>query len=159
MLPETMNQKRLTFQLSRRDLYDIIRITAAQRPFRRVALPALAGFVFLGHAIDGNYGKGLVWAVTVGALYWGVSQFMFWLNVYGVGNETLLAPQEMELQDDLMVVTSEHSREEFLKPDTLDVKTTDEHLVITTITGKLVFLKRSFEDPEDFQTLKDWLKG
>jgi hypothetical protein len=41
----------------------------------------------------------------------------------------------------------------------LDVKTTDEHLVITTITGKLVFLKRSFEDPEDFQTLKDWLKG
>ena len=149
----------LQFALSRKDLYDIIRITAGQRPFRRVAMPALAGFVFLGHAIDGNYDKGLVWAVVVGALYWGISHFMFWLNVYGAGNETLLAPQEIKLLDDSMIVTSEHSREEFLKPDTSDVRATDENLVITTITGKLVFLKRSFEDPEDFQTLTSWLKG
>jgi len=149
----------LQFALSRKDLYDIIRITAGQRPFRRVAMPALAGFVFLGHAIDGNYDKGLVWAVVVGALYWGISHFMFWLNVYGAGNETLLAPQEIKLLDDSMIVTSEYSKEEFLKPDTLDVHATDENLVITTSTGKLVFLERSFEEPEDFRILKDWLKG
>jgi hypothetical protein len=154
-----MNESRLKFQLTRRDLYDIIRITAAQRPFRRVAMPALAGFVFLGHAIDGNYDKGLVWAVLMGALYWGISHFMFWINVYGAGNETLLAPQEIELQDDQIVVTSEHSTEKFLKPDAVDVRLTDEHLVISTSTGKLVFLERSFDDPEDFQTLKNWLKN
>jgi hypothetical protein len=154
-----MNESRLKFQLTRRDLYDIIRITAAQRPFRRVAMPALAGFVFLGHAIDGNYDKGLVWAVLMGALYWGVSHFMFWINVYGAGNETLLAPQEIELQDDQIVVTSEHSTEKFLKPDAVDVRFTDEHLVISTSTGKLVFLERSFDDVEDFQTLKNWLKS
>ena len=152
-----MSQKRITFQLSRRDLYEIIRITASQRPFRRVAMPALAGFVFLGHAIDGNYDKGLVWAVLMGALYWSISHIMFWLNVYGAGNVSLLAPQEIELQDDQMVVTSEHSTERFLKPDPIDVKTADEHLVITTSTGKLVFLERSFEAPGDFQILKSWL--
>ncbi|MDF1525183.1 MAG: hypothetical protein P1S59_02770 [bacterium] len=149
--------KRLKFQHSRRDLYDIIRITASQRPFRRVAMPALAGFVFLGHAIDGNYDKGLVWAVLMGALYWSISHIMFWINVFGAGNVTLLAPQEIELQDDLMVVTSEHSTEKFLKPDTADVKVTNEHLVITTSTGKLVFLERSFEIPGDFEILKAWL--
>jgi hypothetical protein len=31
--------------------------------------------------------------------------------------------------------------------------------VISTSTGKLVFLERSFDDPEDFQTLKNWLKN
>jgi hypothetical protein len=129
-----MNESRLKFQLTRRDLYDIIRITASQRPFRRVAMPALAGFVFLGHAIDGNYDKGLIWAVVVGALYWSISHFMFWLNVYGAGNQTLLAPQEI-----------------------MDVKATDDYFVITTSTGKLVFLERSFEDPKDFQILKSWL--
>jgi len=149
----------LQFALSRKDLYDIIRITAGQRPFRRVAMPALAGFVFLGHAIDGNYDKGIVWAVIVGFLYWGISNLMFWLNVYGAGNETLLAPQKIELQDDQMVVTSEYSTEKFLKPDASDVRVSDEHLVITTSTGKLVFLERSFEEPEDFRILKDWLKG
>ena len=154
-----MQEKRLNFQHSRKDLYDIIRITAAQRPFRRVAMPGLAGFVFLGHAIDGNYDKGIVWAVLMGGLYWGISHGMFWLNVYGAGNESLLAPQEIELQDDQMVVTSEHSTEKFLKPDTMDVKATDEHVVITTSTGKLVFLERSFDVAEDFQTLKNWLKS
>ncbi|MDT8367544.1 MAG: hypothetical protein RRA15_13870, partial [bacterium] len=64
---------------------------------------------------------------------------------------------EIELQDDLMVVTSEHSTEKFLKPDTADVKVTNEHLVITTSTGKLVFLERSFEIPGDFEILKAWL--
>ena len=154
-----MSQKRLIFQLSRKDLYEIIRITAAQRPFRRVAMPGLAGFVFLGHAIDGNYDKGIVWAVLMGGLYWGISHGMFWLNVYGAANESLLAPQEIELQDDQMVVTSEHSTEKFLKPDTSDVKISDEHVVITTSTGKLVFLERSFDDPGDFRILKEWLKG
>ena len=152
-----MSQKRLTFQHSRKDLYDIIRITAGQRPFRRVAMPALAGFVFLGHAIDGNYDKGIVWAVIVGFLYWGISHLMFWLNVYGAGNETLLAPQKIELQDDQMVVTSEYSTEKFLKPDASDVRVSDEHLVITTSTGKLVFLERSFEEPGDYNILRNWL--
>jgi len=154
-----MQEKRLNFQLSRKDLYDIIRITASQRPFRRVAMPALAGFVFLGHAIDGNYDKGIVWAVLMGGLYWSISHIMYWINVYGAGNQTLLAPQEIELQDDQMVVTSEYTTEKFLKPDASDVRVADEHAVITTSTGKLVFLERSFEDVEDFQTLKNWLKS
>jgi len=154
-----MQEKRLNFQHSRRDLYEIIRITASQRPFRRVAMPALAGFVFLGHAIDGNYDKGIVWAMIVGFLYWGISHFMFWINVYGAGNETLLAPQEIELQDDQMVVTSEYSTEKFLKPEALDVHVTDEHVVISTSTGKLVFLEGSFDDAEDYKILKNWLKS
>ena len=154
-----MHTKKLTFQHSRRDLYDIIRITAAQRPFRRVAIPALAGFVFLGHAIDGNYDKAILWAVIVGLLYWGISHGMFWLNIYGAGNETLMAPQEIELQDDQMVVTSEYSTEKFLKPDTSDVKTTDDYVVITTSTGKLVFLERAFGNVEDYQILRNWLKS
>ena len=147
----------LRFALSRRDLYEIIRITAAQRPFRRVAMPALAIFVFLGHAVDGNYGKGAIWAVAVAALYWGISQFMYLINVYGASNETLLASQVIELQDDSMVVTSEHSREEFLKPEPSDVKVHTDYLVITTTTGKLVFLKKSFDDPGSFMVLKNWL--
>ena len=72
-------------------------------------MPGLAGFVFLGHAIDGNYDKGIAWAIIVGFLYWSISYIMFWLNVYGAGNETLLAPQEVELTEDMMVVTREHS--------------------------------------------------
>jgi hypothetical protein len=82
---------------------------------------------------------------------------MYWLHVYGAGNETLMAPQEIELLGDMMVVTSEHSEEKFLKPDPLDVKIDDEHVVISTSTGKLVFLERSFEVPGDYQILKDWL--
>jgi hypothetical protein len=84
---------------------------------------------------------------------------MFWLHVYGTSNETLLAPQEIELTEDVMVVTSEHSTEKFLKPDPSDVKTGDDHLIITTITGKLVFMESSFENAEDYLILKNWLKG
>ena len=149
---------RIRFQLSRKDLFEIIRITASQRPLRRVAMPGLAFFVFLGHAIDGNYDKGIAWAIIVGFLYWSVSYVMFWLNVYGAGNESLLAPQEIHLLDDMMVVTSEHSTEKFLKPDPLDVKVMDEYVVITTSTGKLVFLERCFDEPESYRILKDWLK-
>ncbi|UCF89552.1 MAG: hypothetical protein JSV70_04795 [bacterium] len=152
-----MNRTRLTFQLTRRDLYDIFRITAAQRPFRRVAMPGLALFVFLGHALDGNYDKGIVWAVIVGGLYWGVSQIMYLLHVYGAANESLLSPQQIVLSDELMAVTSEYSREEFLKPDPSDVHVAQEYLVIATSTGRLVFLKRSFHDPQDYEELKNWL--
>ena len=148
---------KLKFQLSRKDLFEIIRISASQRPLRRVAMPGLAAFVFLGHAIDGNYDKGIAWAIIVGFLYWSVSYIMFWLNVYGAGNESLLAPQEIELLDDMMVVTSEHSTEKFLKPDLPDVKISSEHLVITTSTGKLVFLEGSFDGPGDFEALRSWL--
>ena len=154
-----MHAKRLNFQLSRRDLYDIIRITASQRPFRRMALPALAGFVFLGHAVDGNYGKGVLWAVIVAALYWGVSHLMFLLNVYGAANESLLAAQEIELLDDQLVVTSEHSTETFAKPEPSEVKVAGSHLIVTTGMGKLVFLERSFDDQQDYQILRNWLKG
>jgi len=152
-----MQEKKLKFQVSRRDLYAIIRISAARRPFRRVALPALAVFVFLGHAMDGNYGKGLVWAVVVAALYWGVSHLMYGVNVYGAGNDSLLVPQEIQLRDDQMVVTSEHSTEAFPRPDASDVKIKGSHLVITTGTGELVFLERSFGTPGDYAALKSWL--
>jgi len=84
---------------------------------------------------------------------------MFLLNVYGAGNDSLLVPQEIELQDDQLVVTSEHSTEKFLRPDPSEVKTTGKYVVITTTTGKLVFLERSFDVPEDFQILKNWLKS
>lgn len=154
-----MSEKRLTFQYSRKDLYDVFSITAAQRPFRRVAMPALAGFVFLGHAIDGNYDKAIIWAVIVAFLYWSISHGMYWLHVYGAANETLMAPQELELLDDMMVVTSEYSTEKFLKPDPLDVHVDDEHVVVSTSTGKLVFLEGSFEKAEDYLSLKGWLKS
>ncbi len=154
---QIMNEIKLDFQLSRRDLYRIIRIIAGERPFRKVAMPGLAGLVFLGHALDGNYGKGLVWAVLVAFLYWGVSQVMFLLHVYGAGNATLLVPQILELHDDKMVVTSEHSREEFMKPETSDVRVFGHHVVMTTNSGKLVFLERSFDAPGDYQKLKNWL--
>ena len=152
-----MNEPKLTFQLTRRDLYRIIRIIAGQRPFRKVAMPGLAGLVFLGHALDGNYGKGLVWAVLVALLYWGVSQIMFLLHVYGASNQTLLVPQEIALSEDRMVVTSEHSREELMKPEAADVRVFGHHVVITTSSGKLVFLERSFDAPGDYQKLKSWL--
>ena len=73
--------------------------------------------------------------------------------------ERFLHPQEMELVDDMMVVTSEHSEEKFLKPDPLDVKVEDEHVVISTSTGKLVFLERAFDNAEDYRTLKSWLQS
>jgi hypothetical protein len=152
-----LNNTVLKFQLSRRDLYGIVRINAARRVFRKVAVPLLSGFVFLGHSLDGEYLEGLVWAVGVAVLYWGASNIMYILNVYGAANETLLVPQEITLHEDRMVVNSEHSTEDFARPDPADVKAGDRHLVITMDSGSLVFLKRSFKTPGDFQVLKDWM--
>ncbi len=148
----------LEFKLSRWDLYQIVRLTASSRPFRKVAGPALVGFVFLGHAFDGNYLKGTVWAVAVGALFWGVSNIMFLLHIYGGGNDTLLVPQVLTLYDDRMVVESEHSREEFERPNPGHVKAHGRHLVVDREEGeRLIFLRSSFENPEDFENLKEWI--
>jgi hypothetical protein len=149
----------LKFRLSKKDLYDIVRVNASRRPFRKVAAPALAGLVLLGHSLDGNYVKGVVWAAAVAALYWGVSHSMYLLHVYGSPNESLLVPQEITLSEDRMVVTSEHSNEEFPRPDPAEVTAGDKHLVVDKGNNRLVFLKSSFEGPEDFQVLKDWLKN
>ena len=146
------------FQLSRWDLFRIVRLTASARPFRRVAGPALAVFVLLGHAADGNYLKGLAWALVVAVLFWGVSNIMFLLHVYGGGNETLMVSQGISLYEDRMVVESEHSREEFARPLPEDVKVKKEHLVMTREDGgQLIFLHSSFPDPTDFETLRNWL--
>jgi hypothetical protein len=149
----------LKFQLSKKDLYNIVRVNASTRPFRKIAAPALAGFVFLGHSIDGQYLRGLVWAVAVVALYWGVSQLMFLLHVYGAANETFLVPQEIALHPDRMVVSSEHSTEEFPRPKPSDVKAAEKHLLIATDRTNLVFVKRSFGRPEDYGVLTAWLRG
>jgi len=149
----------LRFQLSRKDLYRIVRINASRRPLRKVAVPALAGLVFLGHALDGKYVDGLLWGAGVAALYWGLSNLMYILNVYASGNESFFVPQEITLHDDRMVVTSENSTEEFHRPDPGDVKTAENHLAIAMGRNSLVFLKRSFESPEDYQILKEWLKN
>ena len=74
-------------------------------------------------------------------------------------NESLLVPQEITLSEDRMVVTSEHSTEEFPRPDPAEVTAGDKHLVVDRGKNRLVFLKSSFEGPEDFQVLKDWLKN
>lgn len=156
MMPD---QPPLHFTLSRRDLYEIVRITGSRRTFRRIAIPALAIFIFLGHAMDGNYVKGVLWAVGVAVLYWGISQVMFLIHVYGASNETLLVPQEILLQDDKMVVTSEHSQEIFDRPAPGNVDATEDRLVVRMDGSFLVFLKRSFSNPGDFLILRNWLKG
>ena len=149
----------LSFQLSRKDLYSIVRVNAGRRVFRKVAAPALAGFVFLGHSIDGNYLKGFVWAVAIGILFWGLSQAMFLLHVYGAVNETLLVPQSIRLQEERMLVVSEHSTEEFDRPDPSDVTITEKYLAVAMGNTSLVFMKRSFANPEDFGELRKWLEG
>lgn len=149
---------RIKFQLSRKDLYAIVRLKAAQRTFRRVAVPALAGFVFLGHSMDGRYVEGLLWAAGVAVAYWGVSNLMYILHVYGAANESLLVPQEIDLHEDRLVITSEHSREEFTRPYPSEVKAAEKYVVIGTGKSSLVFLKRSFKKPEDYETLMNWLK-
>jgi len=149
----------LHFALSRRDLYEIVRIIGARRSFRKIAMPALAVFVFLGHAMDGNYGKGVLWAAGVVILYWGISQFMYLIHVYGTSNETLLVPQEILLKEDGMVVTSEHGQEIFDRPSVKDVDASQSRVVIRMDGNFLVFLKKSFNDPEDFLILKNWLKA
>jgi hypothetical protein len=152
------NNTGLEFQLSKKDLFGIVRISAARRPLRKVAVPVLAGLVFLGHSLDGDYLEGLLWAVGVAVLYWGLSNLMYILNVYGAANDSFLAPQQIILQEDQMVVTSEHSAEEFARPDPSEVKTAEKYLVIGAGKSSLVFLKRSFKKPEDYETLKNWLK-
>ncbi len=149
----------LSFQLDRKGLYETLRISAGRRVFRKVAPPVLAGFVFLGYSLDGQYLKGLAWAVAVGLLYWGLSQVMFLLHVYGAVNDTLLAPQQIRFQDDRLVVSSEYGTEEFDRPDSSDVKAADGYLTIAMGKNNLVFLKRSFGNPRDFEVLKGWLKG
>lgn len=153
------NSPNLKFQLSRKDLYSIVRINARRRTFRKVAVPTLAGLVFLGHSLDGKYMEGLVWALGVAALYWGLSNLMFILNVYASANESFLVPQEITLHDDRMVVASEHSTEEFTRPDPAEVKVGDRYIVIPMGRSSLVFLKNSFEKPKDFEILRDWLKN
>jgi hypothetical protein len=147
----------LKFQLSRRDLFTIMRLTAGTRTFRKVAMPALAGFVFLGHAMDGNYGKGALWAVALVAVYFGVSNFMLLAYVYSAGNSTLLVPQEMFLHNDRIVVSSEHGEEEFDRPEPADVSATVDRLLVNNPeVGKLVFLRSSFIDPAHYEKLKRW---
>jgi len=148
----------LRLQSSRWDLFRIVRLTASARPFRKVAGPALAGFVFLGHAVDGNYLKGVGWAIAIAFLFWGVSNIMFLLHVYGGSNETLLVPQGLTLYEDRMVVESDHSREEFRRPQPEDVKVKEEYMIMTREDGgRLIFLRSSFPDLEDFETLKKWV--
>ncbi len=156
----TMSAATVRFRLSRWDLYRIVRLTASQKPFKKVALPGLAGFVFLGHAVDGNYLKGIMWAGIVAALYWGISNLMYLLHVYGGGNETLLVPQEISLFDDRMVVQSEHSREEFPKPGPREVKAAGNYLIFAREDGtRLIFIKGSFEDPGGFEELRRWAES
>lgn len=149
----------LTFQLDRKDLYDIIGIIAGTRLFRKVAIPVLAGLVFLGHSLDGNYLKGLLWGLGVVFLYWGFSRGMILLHVFAGSNETLLVPQQVRLIKDRMFVSSEHSEEDFSRPDPSEVKTTDRYLLIPMGKNSLVFMKRSFPDPGEFEVLKNWLLG
>ena len=125
-----------------------------------MAMPALAGFVFLGHAVDGNYVKGAAWACLVAALYWGISNLMFLLHIFAGGNETLLVPQEISLYDDRLVVESEHSREEFPKPRPEEVKVSGNHLVLSREGGeRLIFSRRSFESEAGFEQLEKWMKN
>ena len=156
----TMSAVSLRFQLNRWDLFNIVRLAASGRPFRRVAMPALAGFVFLGHAVDRNYIKGAAWACLVTALYWGGSHLMFLLHVYAGGNETLLVPQEISLYDDRMVVESEHSREEFPKPRPEEVKVSGNYLILSREgEERLIFVRRSFESEAGFEQLGNWMRS
>ncbi len=150
----------IRFQLTRWDLFQIVRITASRRPLRKVAMPALAGFMFLGYAVDGNYIKGSLWAISVAGLYWGISNLMFLLHVYAGSNLTLLVPQEITLHDDKMIVESEHSREEFDRPRSKDLKISDKFLEISWENGgNLIFTRKSFKESSDFEQLKSWLVG
>ena len=151
--------RELAFHPDRKDLYHAVRISASRRLFRKVAAPALAGFVFLGHSIDGNHLKGLVWAIAIGLLYWGISQAMFLLHIYGAVNETLLVPQRIRFEGDRMMVFCEHGTEEFNRPDASDVTVTEGYTAVAMGKSSLVFMKRSFQYPGDFGVLTDWLMG
>ena len=149
----------LIFQLSRGNLYSIVRITAGTRLFRKLTVPLVAGIILLGHSLDGNYVKGLFWAAGAVLLYWGFSQILIFLHVFASSNETLLVPQKVRLFQDRMAVSSEHSEEEFVRPDPSAVKAVDRYLLIPMGKNSLVFMRRSFSDPEDFERLKKWALG
>jgi len=149
----------LVFQLSRVDLYNIVRITARTRLLPKLTVPLVAGVILLGHSLDGNYLKGLVWAAGAALVYWGFSQILIFLHVYAPSNETLLVPQRIRLFQDRMAVSSEHSEEEFFRPDPSGVKAVDRYLLIPMGKNSLVFMRRSFSDPEDFERLKKWVLG
>ena len=151
--------RELAFQLDRKDLFDTFRVMAGNRPLRKAAIPLLAGFVFLGHSLDGNYVKGLVWALGVGLLYWGFSLVMIFLSVFASSNETLLVPQRIRIFRDRMCVFSEHSREEFMRPPPSRVRAADRHVLIPMGRNSLVFMRRSFPEPGDYEALTDWLLG
>jgi hypothetical protein len=124
-----------------------------------VAGPALAAFVFIGHSLDGNHFKGLVWALAIWLLYWGLTQAMFLLHVYGAVNETLLAPQRIRLSEDRMQVISDYGTDEFDRPSPSDVTIRDEYAAVAMGKNSLVFMKRSFEDLGDFEVLRKWMEG
>lgn len=149
----------LVFQLSRGDLYHIVRITARTRPLPKLTMPLVAGGILLGHSLDGNYLKGLVWAAGAVLLYWGFSQILIFLHVFAPSNETLMVPQKIRLFQDRMAVSSEHSQEEFFRPDPSGVKAVDRYLLIPMGKNSLVFMRRSFPDPGDFEILKQWVLG
>ena len=149
----------LVFQLSRKDLYEVFRVTAGKSLLRKLAIPVLAGMVLLGHSLDGNYVKGLVWALGLILLYPGLSRALILLHVFGSSNETLLVPQKIRILEDRMLVSSEHSREEFPRPYPSEVRVTEKYLLFPMGKNSLVFPKRSFQDPVDFEALKQWARG
>jgi hypothetical protein len=150
----------LKFQLDRKDFHIIVRLTAAQRSFRKMAPYFIAGFVFLGHAADGNYLKGLVWGVGVAALFLGLSRFLYFLHVYLGRNESFLVQQQLSLFPDELVVESESSREVFPKPLFKDVTEGKGYLILKRDDEtSLIFIERSFEEPGGFQLLKNWLRA
>lgn len=150
----------LNFQLDRKDLYTIVRLTAAQRTFRKMAPYFIAGFVFLGHSADGNYVKGLIWGAGVAALFLCLSRFFYFLHVYLGSNESFLVPQQLSLFPEELVVESESSREVFPRPGQRDITEGKGHLILKTNDGaNLIFIERSFNEPAQYQTLKDWVRN
>ncbi len=150
----------LKFQIDRKDLHMIVRLTAAQRSFRKMAPYFIAGFLFIGHAADGNYLKGLVWGAGVAALFLGLSRFLYLLHVYLGSNESFLVPQQLALFPDELVVESENSREVFPKPGFSDVTEGKGYLVLKRDDGtSLIFIERSFEKPGQYKELKNWMRG
>jgi len=150
----------LKFQLNRKDFHMIVRLTAAQRNFRKMAPYFIAGFVFLGHAADGNYLKGLAWGAGVAALFMGLSRLLYFLHVYLGSNESFLVQQQLSLFPAELVVESENSREVFPKPGFRDVTEGKGYLILKKDNGtSLIFIERSFEEPGGFQELMTWMRG
>ncbi len=150
----------LKFQLDRKDFHKIVRLTAAQRTFRKMAPYFIAGFVFLGHAADGNYLKGLAWGVGIAALFLGLSRFLYFLHVYLGSNESFLVQQQLSLFPDELLVESESSKEVFSKPAFKDVTEGKGYLILKRDDEtSLIFIERSFEEPAQYQRLISWIHG